>query len=153
MIDESTIIDVPEYATAVVRVSTPRSEMREAMGAARRALHAGLAEQGISPAGPMFSHHFKMEPGIFDFEIGVPVDAVVTALGRLEPSRIPAAKMVSTIYHGGYEGLGEAWELFDDALDAQGLHIHEDLWETYLVGFDQSDDQSGFQTELKRSLL
>ncbi len=123
MLDESTIIDVAECPAAVVRIRTPREEMREAMGAGRKALFDGLAQQGQSPAGPMFSHHFKMEPGIFDFEIGVPVDRPVTASGRLQPGHIPAAKMVRTIYHGAYEGLGEAWESFDDSIAVQGLRI------------------------------
>jgi hypothetical protein len=34
-----------------------------------------LKAQGIASTGPWFTHHLKMDPEIFDFEIGLPVSA------------------------------------------------------------------------------
>jgi hypothetical protein len=31
---------------------------------------AAVAAQGIAPAGPWFTHHLRMDPATFDFEIG-----------------------------------------------------------------------------------
>jgi hypothetical protein len=43
------------------------------MGPGLRELMAVAAAQGIAPTGPWFSHHLRMDPDIFDFEISVPV--------------------------------------------------------------------------------
>ena len=46
-----------------------------------RELMAALAAQGIAPAGPWFTHHLRMDPDTFDFEIGVPVTRQTRVLG------------------------------------------------------------------------
>ena len=70
---------------------------------------AAIAAQGLTPAGPWFTHHLRRPTDTFDFEICVPIAAPVTATGRVKPGRWPAMKVARTIYHGEYEGLGAAW--------------------------------------------
>jgi hypothetical protein len=67
-----------------------------------------VSAQGIGLAGPWFTHHFKMDPEIFDFEICVPVTAPVDAVGRVLAGELSAVKVARTVYHGPYEGLGAA---------------------------------------------
>jgi hypothetical protein len=55
-----------------------------------------------------------MTPEAFDFDICVPVSAPVTAVGRVKPGQRPALKIIRTVYHGRYEGLGGAWHEFAD---------------------------------------
>jgi effector-binding domain-containing protein len=90
------------------------------MGPGYREVMAAVAAQGIAPAGPWFTHHLRMDPAIFDFEIGVPVPAPIAAAGRVETGHLPAAIVARTVYHGGYEGLGAAWAEFDAWITAQG---------------------------------
>jgi hypothetical protein len=49
----------------------------------------------------------------------VPVSAPVTAVGRVYPGERPAIKVVRTVYHGPYEGLGSAWGEFSGWLCIQ----------------------------------
>jgi effector-binding domain-containing protein len=83
---------------------------------------AAVAAQGIAPAGPVFSHHFKMDPEIFDFEVGVPVPKAVSPAGRVSPGELPSRTVARTVYHGPYEGLGAAWGEFDAWIAGSG-HI------------------------------
>jgi effector-binding domain-containing protein len=153
MIEIPRIIDTEGGLIAVIPITVPRSRIRDVMQPGLRELMAAIAEQGIAPTGPWFTHHLRIDPEVFDFELGVPVTAPVTAVGRVKPSRRPAMRVARTIYHGPYEGLGDAWGEFDDWIAAQGHIPVDDLWECYLVGPESSPDPAGWRTELTRALL
>lgn len=123
------------------------------MGPAIGEVIASVVAQGIGPAGPVFSHHFRMSLVIFDFEVGVPVTTPVTPVGRVQPSELPAAKVVRTIYRGPYEGLGGAWGEFSEWLTANGHSKAENLWEFYVVSPESTSDPEKLETELNRPLL
>ena len=114
---------------------------------------ATVAAQGIATAGPWFTHHLRMDPGIFDFEICVPVTAPVAATGRVSPGQLPAAKVARTVYRGPYEGLGAAWGEFNAWIAAKGFTPGPDLWEIYVAGPESSPDPSAWRTELNRPLV
>ena len=103
-------------------------------------------------AGPVFSYHLRMDPGIFDFEIGVPVTKPVAPVGRVQPGQLPATKVARTIYRGPYEGLGAAWGEFGAWIKAQGHKPAPDLWECYVVGPEASPDPANWRTQLNRPL-
>jgi effector-binding domain-containing protein len=109
-----------------------------------------IAAQGITPTGPIFSHHFRMDPAIFDFEIGIPVSKPVSPAGRVKPGTLPAAMVARTVYRGPYEGLGPAWGEFSEWIKGEGLKPAENLWECYLVGPESGPDPSNWCTELNR---
>ncbi len=91
MLDQPQITQTTAQLAAVIRLTIPRSEIQNAMGSGIGELMTTLAAQGIAPTGPWYSHHLRMDPGIFDFEIGVPVSAPVTPAGRVVPGELPAA--------------------------------------------------------------
>ena len=152
MIDEPHIADSAETPAAVIRFTIPRAEIRSVMGPAMRELLAVVAEQGVGPAGPIFSHHFRMDPEVFDFEVGAPVHGPVRPVGRVRPGALPAAKVLRTIYRGGYEGLGAAWAELEAWIAADGRRTAPNLWERYVLGPQSTSDPTLFQTELNRPL-
>jgi len=101
------------------------------MGPGIGELMATVAAQGIAPAGPWFTHHLRMDPNTFDFEIGVPVTAPVAAAaaGRVKPGQLPATTVARTVFQGAYEGLGAAWGEFDAWIVANGHRPGPELWE------------------------
>lgn len=105
MIDTPEILQTAAQQSAAIRLTSPRSEIQRVIGPGLGELMATLAAQGIAPAGRWFTHHFKMQPGVFDFEICVPVTRPVAASGRVVPSTRPAMTVARTRYHGPYEGL------------------------------------------------
>ena len=93
-----------------------------------------------------------MSPGVFDFELGVPVASSVQASGRVTPGALPAARVARTVYSGPYEGLPAAWGAFTAWMEANGCEQAEDLWEVYAVGPQASPDPANWRTELTRPL-
>jgi effector-binding domain-containing protein len=152
MIDQPDIVHTESRRAAVIRLTIPREEIRQVMGPAIGELMGTIASQGITPTGPIFTHHLRMDPGIFDFEVGVPVSAVVADTGRVRPGELPAATVARTTYHGPYEDLHSAWSEFDAWVRANGHVAAADLWECYVAGPESSDNPEDWHTELNRRL-
>ena len=152
MIDEPKVVTTESQPAAVIHLTIPRSEIQNAMGPGLNELMSTLKAQGITPTGPWFSHHFRMDPAVFDFEIGVPVASEVKASGRVKPGALPAAKVVRTTYRGGYEGLGAAWGEFESWMTGAGLKASPELWEIYAAGPESGSDPAGWRTELNRPI-
>ncbi len=153
MIDAPRITQTVSQLTANLHLTVPRAEIRNVMGPGLSEVRAAIAAQGVAAAGPWFTHHLKMDPGIFDFEICVPVATPFTASGRVELRRWPATTVARTVYHGAYEGLGSAWGEFDRWIAAGGYTPRPDLLECYVVGPESGADASGWRTELNRPLV
>jgi effector-binding domain-containing protein len=153
MIDPPHLTETAAQPAAVIHLTIPRSEIQQAMGPAIGEVLSALAAQGIAPAGPVFSHHFRMSPDVFDFEVGVPVAKTVAATGRVKPGQLPAAKVARTVYHGPYEGLGTAWGEFGKWIAANGHQPAPNVWECYVAGPESSPDPANWRTELNRPLL
>lgn len=153
MLDKPQILDTEAQPSAVIRLTIPRQEIQQVMEPAISEVLSTLAAQGIAPAGPVYTYHFRMDPGIFDFDVGIPVKTPVTASGRVKPGELPAARVARTIYHGPYEGLGAAWGEFKAGLAAEGLHQAPNLWESYTTGPETTPDPARWCTELNQPLL
>jgi effector-binding domain-containing protein len=153
MIETPQVTQAPAREAAVIRLTIPRARIAEVMGPGIGEIFAALGAQGIAPSGPWYSYHRRMDPEIFDFEIGVPVSSPVSPAGRVEPGSLPAAKVARTVYHGPYEGLGDAWGELGKWIEANGHQAGEDLWEYYTTGPESSGDPADWRTELNRPLV
>ena len=153
MIEQPQIVQTETWVAAVIRVVTPRSEIRKVMEPAIAELLGGLAAQGIAPAGPLFTHHLKTDAHTFDFELGVPVNNPVSATGRIKAGQLPAARVARTVYRGPYDGLWGAWKEFNEWVAAEGYTPAPGLWECYLSGPESNPDPAMWRTELNRPLL
>jgi effector-binding domain-containing protein len=153
MIEEPQVVETLAQLVAAIHVETPRSKMQQVMGPGISEVMAAVQEQGIGPTGPWFAHHLKITPEAFDFDICVPVSAPVTAVGRVKPWQRPALKVVRTVYHGPYEGLGGAWHEFAEWIEANGYKTASDLYECYAVGPESSPHPRSWRTELSRTVI
>lgn len=154
MLDQPTAPILTEaQPAAVIHITVPRDQIQEVMGPAIHEVIAAAQAQNIGPKGPVFAHHFGMTPGIFNFEVGVPVSGAVQPVGRVKPGVIPGTTIVRTVYTGPYEGLGQAWGDFQDIIESQGHKLGPNLWERYLSGPESSEDSSTFRTELNQTII
>ena len=153
MLESPAITNTTAQRTAIIHLTIPRSEIQHVMGPGIGELMAVVAEQGIGPSGPWFSHHLRMDPDVFDFEIGVPVTAPATPKGRVRPGELRAARVARTVYHGGYERLGAAWGEFIAWIDTNGHVSGPDFLEVYLAGPESGTDPGAYRTELSRPLV
>ena len=147
------IVQTDAQPAAVIHITVARDQIQEVMGPAIMETMAAASAQGIGPIGPVFAHHFGMTPGVFNFEVGVPISSPMTSVGRVKQSELPAAKVARTVYTGPYEGLGDAWGDFIDMIEAQGLARAPNLWERYLTDPSTTPNSADFQTELNHPLL
>jgi effector-binding domain-containing protein len=150
MLETPALATAPPRAYASLRLDIAKHEIRARMGPGLQTVLAVLAEQGVSPAGPWFTHHFRIEPARWHFEIGVPVARPVAPAGAVEWRSVPAQRAARAVLRGGYAGLAEAWEKLDGWAAAQGLEPAEDLWEVYAVGPEAGPEASAWRTELYR---
>lgn len=130
------IVDAEVQLTAVVRFHIPRTAIVEAMGAGRMEVIEVLAAQGVEPTGPWFSRHYRMDPEIFDFEVGLTIGRAIEPSGRVMPGTLPGGRLAFTVYHGGYERLGSAWGDFVQWMEENGHQPGEQLWEHYATNED-----------------
>jgi effector-binding domain-containing protein len=152
MIDSPTIVETSAQQAAMIRLTIPKADIRIVMGPAIQEVSAAATAQGIGPTGPWFSHHLRIVPDVWDFEVCVPVSAPVKSVGRVEPCLVPVFTAARTVYHGGYEGLGAAWGEFDAWIKDNGHTPAIDLWERYLKGPESGANAAEFRTELTRPL-
>ena len=153
MIEPLRVLTTEPLSMASIAMRVPRSQIQTVMGPALIELRAGIANQNIAVTGPWFTHHVRPPGDMFDFEICLPVTAPVAAAGRMRPGSWPAMTVARTVYHGGFEGLGQAWSAFIGQIGAAGHPMADDLWERYLVGPDANADASCWRTELSKPLL
>ncbi|HUI70196.1 MAG TPA: GyrI-like domain-containing protein [Spirochaetia bacterium] len=151
-IEKPMIVTTKEQLTAAVHLTVPRSEIQNVMGPGLGEVNAVLAAQGIAPTGPWFTHHLKMDPNVFDFEICVPTASPVNPTGRVKPGRWPAQKVVRAVYQGSYDGLGAAWAELGQWIKTQKLKPASDLWEVYLAGPETGNGAASYRTELNQVL-
>jgi len=140
MLDTPEVVQTETLLAAKIHVTVPRAGIAQAMGPGIGEVIAAVQAQGIGPAGPWFTHHLRMDPLVFDFEICVPVTAPVNPTGRIVPGEWPATTVARTVYRGGYEGLGAAWGEFDAWIKANGHKPAKDLWEVYAAGPESGSD-------------
>lgn len=152
MIETPRIATLPARPIATLAVQCTREEVQTVMGRSVRALMDALAAQGVSPAGPLFTHHLRRPTDSFDFEVGVPVAQPVAAAGGMQPGTWPAMRVARTVYRGRYEDLPAAWGEFKAWLATESLPITEALWETYLTGPETGSDATAWRTELIQPL-
>jgi effector-binding domain-containing protein len=153
MIDTPKVVQTEARLTAMIHLTIPKADIQKEMGPGIQEVKATVARQGIEVTGPWLTHHLRIDPKVWDFEICVTVARPVTPAGRVKPGKWPAEKVARTVYHGGYEGLGQAWGEFSAWVEDQGLTPAEDFWEVYLVDPETTPDPSKWQTELTKPLL
>lgn len=152
MIDKPKVVEIAAQPCALIHLVIPKPEIQTVMGPGIQELHATLAAQGVTPAGSWFTHHYKIVPDSWDFEICLPVAKEITASGRVSAGVWPTMRVVRAIYNGPYEGLGEAWGSFLEAIAARGHAVRNDLYERYLVGPESGRPSAEFRTELSKPL-
>ncbi len=150
MLETPQIVESAPQPAAVLHLSVPRARIREVMEPGLQEVLAAVRAQGQAPAGPWFTHHLRMDPEVFEFEIGVPVASAIAEAGRVRPGALPATTVARTVYRGDYEGLPGAWGELMRWIHASGYAEGQDLWEVYTAGPETSADPADWRTELDR---
>jgi effector-binding domain-containing protein len=152
VIEAPRIVDLVPRPFAGLRLTIPKADIQRVMGPGLEEVHAALAAQGVVASGPWFTHHLRIEPQGWDFEIGVPVARPIAPAGRVAAREWPAMRAAQATLRGGYEGLAAGWGALDAWVAGRGLAACAELWESYAVGPESGPDPAGWRTELTRPL-
>lgn len=148
MITTPEVITTSEVPAATIHLVIPGMDMPKHMDPAIREILSVLADQGMEPAGPLFSYHHRRPGATFDFEIGFPVAKAIAESGRVKNGTLPAEKVARAVYQGPYEGLSKAWPALQEWVRAQKLPENGRFFERYLNNPDEVKDPSQYRTEL-----
>lgn len=130
-------LDFPGCPTAVVRrTSLPVAEMVSFMDGSFNALGSAMQAGVFAPIGPAFSRYNSAFGETVDIEAGFPVAEPLTrehAAGDITvvASELPAGLLATAKYRGAYDGLGDAWGEFLEAVKTEGYELLLPYWEAY----------------------
>ena len=153
VIDPPRIVRLEPLPIAVLPLVVARAEIQHVMGPGLAELRAAVEAQEVAVTGPWFTHHRRITPELFDFEIGLAVERPIEAAGRVVPSVRPAMTAAQAVHRGGFEALGAAWGELGAWIAREGHVAATDLWERYLVGPESSPRPEEWATELTRPLV
>lgn len=148
MITTPEVITTKEVATAAIPLVIPGRDMPKYMDPAIQEVIKAITGRGIAITGPMFSYHHRRPGDTFDFEIGFPVSQAIRPEGRVINSKLPAVKVVRSVYQGPYEGLAQAWPALQEWVRKNGHGETGKFWESYLNNPDEVKDPKDYLTEL-----
>ncbi len=93
-------------AYAGIRMTVAMDTISDAVDEAFPELFGWLGENGIAPGGPPLIRYLVIDMAAeLEIELAVPVDAPVTASGRVQPGVLPAGRYVVLRHTGPYDGL------------------------------------------------
>jgi len=148
MITTPELVTTQETAAATIHLVIPGHDMPKYMDPAIQEIIQVLAEQGLRPAGPMFSYHHRRPSDTFDFNIGFPVERKIDEKGRVKNATLPAERVARCVYQGPYEGLAQAWPELQEWVREQKLPETGRFFERYLNNPDEVKDPKDYKTEL-----
>lgn len=153
MLETPTVVQSPSQKLAAIKIVVPRPDIVKVMGPAIQEIFSVMAEQGISPTGPLTAYHVNVDSKVFDFEVGFPIADEIEPGGRVRSFEMPASRVVRTVYQGPYEGLFDAWTEFKKWVDQSEYRPAPTLWEAYLTDPTIVTDPANWRTELNQPIL
>ena len=109
-------------------------ELGKAIGEVLPAVFVFLQENKIAPISPplVLYHCHNVEKGTFDIQGGFFVAEEIAGNEQITCGTIPAGQVVSSVYTGAYENLGERHQATYEWVQQQGKDCQSPCWEVYL---------------------
>lgn len=147
MANEPELIETETTPTAVIRGAVPMTEITTFYDRSFTEVAAVVERQGLTPQGA-FGRYLAPPGEMIELEVGFAVDAEVQPDGDVVASTLPGGRVARLVYHGAYDGLGEAWGGFLAWVGDQGLTPSGPMWEVYVTEPTPETDPATLQTDL-----
>lgn len=146
-------LDLDAVPLAVIRHNGIRiADLQPAFDAGYEAIAQNFAGDELTPTGPALAIYHGDPMGVFDLELGFPVQSppenpLPTASGSvIVASSLPAGPAVATSVFGSYDGLGAGWAGLVERAGADGLRPGGVWIEVYVS--DPSTTPAELRTDL-----
>ena len=155
---EPTIIEIDDLPLIVVRHESVRiSDLRDIFDSCYGPVQKVADQAGLSLAGPAYAVYEGDPMGVFDLEVGHPVDrplpeALVIDDIRVIPSHLAAGRYAVLTHVGPYDGLGDSWGRLMGWAGEQGLAPGARYGEIYVTEPSPDGDAARLRSDLFLSL-
>jgi effector-binding domain-containing protein len=139
------IVAVARQPTAVVKVVSPMSDLREAHMTAQAKLKAALPRLDAGAVGLRVTRWQPPVDGTLTMEPGRIVASSFPAVGDVVPSELPAGRAAHLLFRGAWPELPGAWQTLFDWCSAQNLKLAGTNWEIYA---EENQDPDGQEARL-----
>ena len=146
-------LELDAVPLAVIRHGGIRiADLRDAFDSGYAAIGAAFAAGTLIPAGPALAIYHGDPMGVFDLELGFPVqappsDPIATGDGAaIIPSTLPTGQAAATSVFGSYDGRGAGWAGLVARAAEAGLHPRGVWIEVYVS--DPGVDPDELRTDL-----
>jgi len=144
------IVTLPGQNTCAIRFRCSPERMAERVPEALAEVRSVIEARGLGESGFAYTRylgHFVAE-GVFELEVGVPVDEPAPGEGRVEASTLPAGRAVQLSHHGDYAALGESHARLPKLVEELGERPSGAPWESYVTGPGDHPDPARWVTLL-----
>jgi DNA-binding transcriptional MerR regulator len=138
------------FRAAAIAGRVPACSLDMWLGAAQREIDAALTAAAVPPAGPragLYSaEFFQLEAG--EVTAYVPVAVELRSSGRVRMLEIPAAELAVAVHQGSLVDLDQTYGALGTYVAEREIGVAGPIREHYLVTEFDTDDESGYLTEV-----
>lgn len=136
--------------TARTLVRTPLSGLAEALAPGFARLFAGLAAQGIAPAGPVGTRHLSddLDAAELEVELFAPVARPPRPTATIAPGELPGCLLAATVHEGGYDAIDTAYRSLGRWIAEHDRALAGPAEERYLVSPAPGTPTAALRTEI-----
>jgi len=140
----------PETETAAISESIDRADLGPWFERAVAEVRATVVAQRIDPSGPggavVSDAFFADESG--EITVYVPAATPVLPVGRVTNRVLPAAELAVIVHEGSHAGIDRTYGALAAHVAERAISVDGPIRERYLVGRNETDDESQWRTEI-----
>ncbi|MEU5948962.1 GyrI-like domain-containing protein [Micromonospora sp. NPDC047465] len=136
--------------TARILVRTPLSGLAEALAPGFARLFAGLAAQGIAPAGPVGTRYLSddLDAAELEVELFAPVARPPRPTAAIAPGELPGCLLAASVHEGGYDDIETAYRSLGRWIAEHDRALVGPAEERYLVSPAPGTPTAALRTEI-----
>ena len=134
----------------VARRRVPRSEIANAIGGALGEIFHYAQQHGLALAGHPITRYLDAGPGLLTIEPGMRLAGPAPAggAGAVVADTLPGGPAATTIHHGPYDTLADAYAALQSWMEANGHSPGGAPWESYITDPAEHPDPKDWKTEI-----
>jgi hypothetical protein len=138
------IVTLKPEPFAYITMTTPMSDIAQAMGQGFDRLGAAFGQSGARMAGMPMCHYTAYDEKTTTFELGFParpdeLDKLKAA--GLQTGQTPSGRNMKAVHMGPYDTVVQTYNAMTEEMKARGLTAAQDMWEVYYSPPDSPPEQ------------
>jgi len=129
--NEFEVVEQKTQPVAAIKIKTSIDKLPKIIGESYMKIMAYLDEIGEKPVDAPYAAYYNMDMQNLEVELGFPVSKEIPRKDDIMPGRIPAGKMVTTLYKGPYSGMEKVYNDLFKWLGEKGYEASGVYYEYY----------------------